>query len=1160
MTEKETRSVRADALRKRAEEKTREKAGRMDREIAAPSAEETRRLLHELRVHQIELEMQNEELRRGQAELEASQARYFELYDLAPVGYLILSEQGLILKANLTVATMLGATRGELVKQPFSHYILPDDQDIYYRHRQQLFETGAPQICEMRMLGKDRASFWARVEAAAARDTGGATVCRAVLTDITGRKKAEEALGESETRYRSLIEGSADGILIADIDTRIFKYANPAICRMLGYTKEEFRTLELKDIHPKDALQSVITQFEEQAQGDITLAPNIPCLRKDGTIFYADINTFSISLEGRMCNVGFFRDITERKQSEAALKRIEWLLRNKPQTFKESYSPRYGNLVSLNTCRLIYDTVGEDTLTNIIGDYLDLLDTSAAVYEKNGDYALGIFSSGWCRFMDTASRQLCDTTNNIKALAGGKWLCHESCWTKASKTSIETGQPTDIECAGGLHLYAVPVRAGKEIVGSLNFGYGDPPRDPAKLQELAAKYDVNFEELRQYAEAYESRPPFIIELAKRRAQVSAKLLGEIIERKQGEKVLQQSEEKYRSLVRAVVDPIMMVAGDGKVLLVNEAKLGLLNKPASDVLDKNILQIMPEKTATAYMKIIKQVLASGDSAVLMNWQKERYFESIFSPITNKKGKAYAVTIVSRDFTDRKLDEEEIEKLARFPSENPNPVLRVANDGTLLYSNKVGELLLKEWKCRMGEALPEEWRTRVAEVLRSGQTTDIEIECGDKSFSLILCPITESGYINIYGIDITERKNAEEALRQSEEQLRQGQKMEAVGRLAGGIAHDFNNLLTAITGFSELTLQQLPEDSPLRADIETIKKAAFRAAALTRQLLAFSRKQALQPQILSLNETIKNLDKMLRRIIGEDRKIVSRLAEKIPRVKADPGQIEQVIMNLMVNARDAMPDGGTITIVTENVRLDRDEAAIIPDARPGSFVRLSLEDTGTGMDPQVIEHIFEPFFTTKKVGEGTGLGLSTVYGIVKQHDGWINVYSEPGQGAVFKVYLPAFDVGTGWETDETGSREPPRGAGEKILVVEDEKGVCDFVVRAFRQYGYEVFAADSIAEGEKIFNEHPGGIDLLFTDVLLPDGSGLRLAQQLRGRQPDLAILLCSGYSDGHFRWTAEDKETFRLLQKPCALNDLLCAVKEVLRERAEKPTGQNAKTR
>ncbi len=753
------------------------------------------------------------------------------------------------------------------------------------------------------------------------------------------RNRVEAALHESESRYRMLFNRSADGILIADIDTRVFTYANPALCRMLGYTEKELTTMGVADIHPKDFLQSVVDEFEAQARGVKTLSSNIPCLRKDGTIFYADINTFSISLKGRMCNVGFFRDITERKKAEETLR--------------------------------------------------------------------------------------------------------------------------------------------------------------------------------------------------------------------------ESEEKYRSLVKAVVDPIIMMNMRGEVLLCNDAATVLFNNPESEILNQNVFELLPEKQASAWRETMVKVIASETPKALAHRHNERYFESIFAPVTDPEGRVFAVTVVARDLTDRKLDEEEIEKLARFPSENPNPVLRVANDGTLLYSNKLGELLLKEWKCRRGEALPEEWRARVAGIFRSGTVTDIEIECDDKVFSLILCPVAESEYINIYGIDITGSKNAEEALRQSEEQLRQGQKMEAVGRLAGGIAHDFNNLLTAITGFSDLTLAQLPEGSPLFDDIGTIKKAAFRAAALTRQLLAFSRQQALQPQILNLNETISNLDKMLRRIIGEDIEIVTRLAETIPRVKADPGQIEQVIMNLVVNARDAMPDGGTITVVTEKVSLDRDEAAIISEAHPGHFVRLSVEDTGTGIDPQVIEHIFEPFFTTKKVEEGTGLGLSTVYGIVKQHGGWINAYSEPGQGSVFKVYLPAFDVGTGWETDETGSREPPRGAGEKILVVEDEKGVRDFISRAFRQYGYVVLAADSIAEGEKIFNEHPGGIDLLFTDVLLTDGSGLRLAQQLRGRQPDLAILLCSGYSDGHFRWTAEDKETFRLLQKPCPLYDLLSAVKDALRERTEKKAKNDA---
>jgi signal transduction histidine kinase len=392
----------------------------------------------------------------------------------------------------------------------------------------------------------------------------------------------------------------------------------------------------------------------------------------------------------------------------------------------------------------------------------------------------------------------------------------------------------------------------------------------------------------------------------------------------------------------------------------------------------------------------------------------------------------------------------------------------------------------------------------------------------------------------------RKVAEEALRQSEEQLRQAQKIEAVGRLAAGVAHDFNNILTAILGHCELLSRQMDADDPRRNNAEQIEKSAHRAAGLTRQLLIFSRKQVIEPRVLKLNDVILDIEKMLRRLIGEDIEFSTVLDPAAGHIKADPGQIEQVIMNLAVNARDAMPNGGKLTITTANTALDKNHPNNFPDMVAGDYVMLAISDTGTGMSEEVKAHLFEPFFTTKPSGRGTGLGLATCFGIVKQNSGHINVQSELGSGTTFKICFP--QVQSALESPRVCT--PPTeaaGGNETVLLVEDESAVRELAAITLREKGYTVVEAANGEEGLRLARQHDGKIDLVLTDVVMPVLGGKAMADTLRMSHPDTKVLFTSGYTEDALGHHGVLRPGILFLPKPYLTATLTRKVREVLDE-------------
>jgi len=491
--------------------------------------------------------------------------------------------------------------------------------------------------------------------------------------------------------------------------------------------------------------------------------------------------------------------------------------------------------------------------------------------------------------------------------------------------------------------------------------------------------------------------------------------------------------------------------------------------------------------------------------------------------------------------RKRAEAELERLALFAQLNPNPAMELSRDGSLTYFNQAAaDLAMSVGADETRAILPSNISSIVQTCLSSGQSrVNLETKVEGRTLSWLFHPVRTSQAVHAYAEDITDRLSLEA-------QLRQSQKMESVGQLAAGVAHDFNNMLTIIQGHSGMLLAKSGQRQDLLDSAQAIYFAAERAANLTRQLLMFSRKNVMQPKPVDLREIVLHMTKMLERLLGETIVLEFQPPPEMPLILADTGMMEQILMNLAVNARDAMPEGGKLAIATSHVEIGEAYVQAHPEARLGSFVCLQVTDTGCGMDDDTMARIFEPFFTTKEVGKGTGLGLATVYGITKQHDGWVDVTSQPGAGTNFSVFFPAHSQPMEAKTPTTAPNAEVPGGNETILIVEDEPVLRDMAHVILHDCGYRILEASSGREALMVWDRHQGAIDLVVTDVVMPEGiSGMDLAQQLLATKPRLKIVFASGYSMESLDTAFVRNGRAGFLQKPYTHVTLAQAVRSAL---------------
>ncbi|NWJ48620.1 MAG: PAS domain S-box protein [Chloroflexi bacterium] len=1111
--------------------------------------------------------------------------------------------------------TLLGYEPEEMLGRLSTDFFHPEDKEAIYKNlRTKTYSTAVIPLSH-RMRRKNGEYIWVETNIQQIVDpiSGKPSYFVGASRDITERVKAEQALRESEERFRLVAASSSDMIWTMDMEGN-FTYVSPAIVQLSDYTPEEVLKLNVKDtMTPQSAAiiqQGMIETIKSVKNGTYKRQGKLFILeqyRKDGSMVWTEVSAnLLLDATGNIRGfLGITRDITERLKTDAALRESEERFRLVAENSNDviwtmdmegkfTYvSPSVFQLRGYTPEEVMQQTADESLtpesaaiMRQRLTEVIKAIQTGTYKRRKNLYQLEQPCKDGSTVWTEVSACVMVDDTGNIKGFLGVSRDITER--LKAEKALRESEEKYRqifeldneaiflVEQATGLILDAND--SATKIYGYTKEEFKalrntDISAEPEKTQELTSNrtFDSMLVPLRYHRRKDGSIFP--IEMALRIFDLKGKSVfvvaaRDISERLKAEEALRNSEEKFSKIFNASPAAIIITSAEGQIVDINPSALKLSGYTREESIEHNVMELgtWPEPEHRAYIgnMLLKQgYLHQVDTTYrIKNGDIRRvlaYYE-----IIELAGVKRILSMIN-DVTEIKHAEEALrnseEKFSKVFKSSPLPIIisgledaRIldANQQALDFFGYAREEFIGHTAAELQMWVKPELRDMAVEQIKKqgyihNFDNEYRLKSGEIRSVIASFEIIElDGKPQVLSVlsDITERKRAQDELTKNREQLFQAQKMETVGKLAGGVAHDFNNLLTVIQGYIDIWQFSLDEDDPHREELEEINKATQRATALTRQLLTLSRRQVVQTKEIDLNELIRNLEKMLRRVIGEDVELVCELEKSLGKVKVDPGQIEQVILNLSVNARDAMPKGGRLKLKTYNFEVNNDYADKHITIKTGSYIVLETSDTGKGMDKETLSHIFEPFFTTKETGKGTGLGLSIVYGIVQQNEGHVWVYSEPMLGTTFKIFLPSLKEAGNVPTEATAESSAKVTGTETILLVEDDEAIRKLAVRLLRNNGYKVLEAGDGIAALKLAQEYDAKIHLLISDVVMPRMGGPELAEEIKSLISGLKVLFMSGYTgDFDIDGTLLPESTY--IHKPFTTEEFSRKIREVL---------------
>ena len=902
-------------------------------------------------------------------------------------------------------------------------------------------------------------------------------------------------LQESETRFRTLVDQAADAMFLHDMDGRLLD-VNQRSCDSIGFTRDELLEMNVSDVDAQFISHNHVQKFWGELRRDHPVTLEGMHKRKDGTLFPVEVRLGLIQIKDRRVILALARDITERKRMENALLFVAqrgWLA--DAENFFDALAQYLGK--NLDMDYVIIDRIDENP---VMAETVALYAKGAII--PNMRYAL---KGTPCE--NVMGRQLCVYPQGVQYLFPEDSLL------------VEMG----VESYIGIPLWD----SSGQPIGLIALMSSKPLSDAAPATQL-------------------------LQL------VAIRAAAELI-RERSDRILRMREHEFRTLAESLPDNIVRYDREGRTVYVNPVLEKTLGAAAKDMIGKRIREINPDGSYETYAQDVDAALTSGENSeneyLMPGPGEEPYIHQIrIIAERGEHGDVTGVLAIGRDITESKRAVKSIRKLSQAIEQSPVSIIITDAVGTIEFVNTkftqitgytYAEAMGKNPRIlKSGETPLQEYR-RLWKTIRSGEVWQGELHNRKKNGELFweqatIAPLkNENNIITNYVAvkeDITERKKLEE-------QLRQAQKMEAIGTLAGGIAHDFNNILTAIIGYGHLALMKMESVDPRRLEIQHMLDAGDRAAHLTNDLLLFSRKQISERKSVNLNDILRKVEKFLKRVIGEDVECRTQLSNEELHILGDAHQIEQVMMNFATNARDAMPAGGIFAIATERVCIDSEFVSLHGYGKPDNYALTTISDTGKGIDPATRERIFEPFFTTKEAGKGTGLGLAVVYGIIKQHEGFINVYSEPGRGTTFKIYLPI--IAAQADTIAVAVEEHPEGGTETILLAEDDETVRTMTRTVLEQFGYTVLEANDGQDAVNLYVKNKDKIHILLFDLIMPKKTGKEAFDEIRIMAPGVKVLFASGYSPDMVRQKMLLEDGMMLVSKPSTPAELLKKVREAL---------------